>query len=107
MLRVAAVAAFLLLVVVPWSRGTAASADRTAARSAVAASAVAAPRFVRNISTGETGWFSSPGLVDLNGDRRLEIVAPLYSTFVFDAKGRPLGKGTATRGRVDAPGVVA
>ncbi len=69
--------------------------------------AVAAPRFVRRIETGETGWFSSPGLVDLNGDRRLEIVAPFYSTFVFDAKGRALGKTTATKGRVYAPGVVA
>jgi hypothetical protein len=68
---------------------------------------VAAPRFVRNIETGETGWFSSPGLVDLNGDGRREIVAPFYSTFVFDAGGRPLGTGTATEGRVYAPGVVA
>src|SRR5215207_3764173 len=67
----------------------------------------AAPRFVRNIPTGETGWFSSPGLVDLDGDRRLEIVAPFYSTFVFNAKGRLLGKGTATEGRVYAPSVVA
>jgi FG-GAP-like repeat len=67
----------------------------------------AAPRFVRNIPTGETGWFASPGLVDLDGDRRLEIVAPFYSTFVFDGKGRRLGKGTATDGRVYAPGVVA
>jgi hypothetical protein len=69
--------------------------------------AVAKPRFVRNIATGETGWFSSPGLVDLNRDGRLEIVAPFYSTFVFSAKGRLLGKGTATSGRVYAPGVVA
>ena len=68
---------------------------------------VAKPRFVRNIATGETGWFSSPGLVDLDGDRRLEIVAPFYSTFVYSANGRLLGKGTATRGRVYAPGVVA
>ena len=30
---------------------------------------VAKPRFVKNIATGETGWFSSPGLVDLDGDR--------------------------------------
>ncbi|HEX6761776.1 MAG TPA: FG-GAP and VCBS repeat-containing protein [Gaiellaceae bacterium] len=65
------------------------------------------PRFVRNIPTGETGWFSSPSLVDLNGDGRLEIVAPFYSTFVFDAKGRLLAKATATKGRVYAPGVVA
>jgi FG-GAP-like repeat len=68
---------------------------------------VAAPRFVRTIATGETGWFSSPSLVDLNGDGRQEIVAPFYSTFVFDAAGHPLGKGTATKGRVYAPGVVA
>jgi len=85
-------------------RGSAARAGCTAAKRTAA---VSAPRFVRTIATGETGWFSSPGLVDLNGDGRLEIVAPFYSTFVFDAKGRLLGKGTATRGRVYAPGVVA
>ena len=68
--------------------------------------AVRAPRFVRQIATGETGWFSSPGLVDLDGDGRLEIVAPFYSTFVFDAKGRQLGRGTASEGRVYPPSVV-
>jgi hypothetical protein len=68
---------------------------------------VQAPRFVRNIPTGETGWFSSPSLVDLNGDGKLEIVAPFYSTFVFSPNGRLLAKGTATKGRVYAPGVVA
>jgi VCBS repeat protein len=71
------------------------------------AARVAAPKFVRNIDTGETGWFASPALVDLTGDRRLEIVAPFYSTFVYDARGRLLGKGTATEGRVYAPEVVA
>jgi hypothetical protein len=69
--------------------------------------AVRDPRFVRRIDTGETGWFSSPGLVDLDGDGRLEIVAPFYSTFVFDAKGHQLGKGTASEGRVYPPAVVA
>ena len=68
---------------------------------------VAKPRFVRNIDTGQTGWFSSPGIADLDGDGSKEIVAPQYSTFVYDAKGRPLGTGTATEGRVYAPGVVA
>ena len=72
-----------------------------------ASAAVAKPRFVRNIDTGETGWFSSPGLVDLTGDKKLEIVAPFYSTLVYSAKGRLLGKGTASKGRVYAPGVVA
>jgi len=83
--------------------GTAAQPGCAAGRAAP----VSAPRFVRTITTGETGWFSSPGLVDLNGDGRLEIVAPFYSTFVFDARGKLLGKGTATKGRVYAPGVVA
>jgi hypothetical protein len=80
---------------------------RASCPAAGSAAPVAAPRFVRRIVTGETGWFSSPGLADLNGDGRLEIVAPFYSTFVFDAKGRLLGKATATKGRVYAPGVVA
>src|SRR5215217_8286799 len=71
------------------------------------AAPVAKPRLLRHIATGETGWFSSPSLVDLDGDRTLEIVAPAYSTFVFDARGRMLGKGTASKGRVYAPSVVA
>ncbi len=68
--------------------------------------AVRPPRLVRQIATGETGWFSSPGLVDLDGDGRLEIVAPFYSTFVFDARGRQLGRGTSSEGRVYPPSVV-
>jgi hypothetical protein len=78
-----------------------------AAAAPAAAAPVAKPRLVRNIATGETGWFSSPALVDLNGDRRLEIVAPFYSTFVFDSSGRRLATGTASKGRVYAPSVVA
>jgi hypothetical protein len=85
----------------------AAATSLTLVQSSSAAGGVAAPRFVRTIATGQTGWFSSPGLVDLDGDRRLEIVAPFYATFVFNAKGRLLGKGTATSGRVYAPSVVA
>jgi hypothetical protein len=69
--------------------------------------AVRRPKLVRNIATGETGWFSSPGLIDVAGDSKLEIVAPFYSTFVYNAKGRQLGKGTATDGRVYAPSAVA
>jgi hypothetical protein len=65
------------------------------------------PVFVRNLAAGETGWFSSPAVVDLLGDGKNEIVAPLYSTFVYDAQGNQLAKGTATQGRVYAPGVVA
>lgn len=68
---------------------------------------VAMPAFVRNIAAGETSWFSSPAVVDVDGDGKKEIVAPLYGTFVFDAMGKQLAKGTATQGRVYAPGVVA
>jgi hypothetical protein len=68
---------------------------------------VAQPTFVRNIQTGETGWFSSPAVVDLDKNGKKEIVAPFYSTFVFDAQGNKIGKGTVTGGRVYAPSVVA
>ncbi len=69
--------------------------------------AVLSPTFVRNIKSGETGWFASPAVVDLDKNGTKEIVAPFYSTFVFDAQGKQIGKGTATGGRVYAPGVVA
>lgn len=65
------------------------------------------PIFVRNVKTGETGWFASPAVVDLDKDGKKEIVAALYSTKVFDASGKELAKGTATKGRVYAPHVVA
>lgn len=67
---------------------------------------VAAPRLVRQIRTGQTGWFSSPSLADLDGDGTLEIVASFSSTFVVDSAGRRLATGTATTGRVYAPSVV-
>ena len=87
--------------------GDAGIAASKACKAAGGTAPVAAPVFVRNIAAGETGWFSSPAVVDLNGDGKKEIVAPLYSTFVFDAAGQTLGKGTATQGRVYPPGVVA
>jgi hypothetical protein len=72
------------------------------------------PVFVWNAkgdkSWAETGWFSSPGIVDLDGDGKKEIVAPFYSVFVFDASGKTLStikKDTYTKGRVYAPAVVA
>ncbi len=105
--RLAAVTGLFVVALVLSAGEGASVTDRGPNGRAAPSAPVAAPRFVRNIRTGETGWFSSPGLVDLNGDRKLELVAPFYSTFVFDAKGRLLGKGTATKGRVYAPGAVA
>ena len=103
----ALVTAGLFVTLTGGSSATSARQVRADCAAAGGRAPVVAPRFVRAIATGETGWFSSPGLVDLNRDGRLEIVAPFYSTFVFDGKGRQLGKGTATKGRVYAPGVVA
>jgi hypothetical protein len=93
--------------VVRTAGGLASSQASTSCVHHAATHPVRRPRFVRNIPTGETGWFSSPSLVDLDHDGRKEIVAPFYSTFVFNAKGRRLARGTATQGRVYAPSVVA
>jgi hypothetical protein len=75
---------------------------------------VARPVRVRTMtgdkSWAETGWFSSPGLVDLDGDGKKEIVAPFYSLFVFDSAGNTLStipEGSFTQGRIYAPAVVA
>lgn len=74
---------------------------------------VARPVRVRTMtgdkSWAETGWFSSPGLVDLDGDGKKEIVAPFYSLFVFDSAGKTLAtvpEGSYTKGRIYAPAVV-
>jgi hypothetical protein len=83
-------------------------AETPACKSENGTAAVQMPTFVRNVKTGETGWFASPAVVDLDKNGTMEIVAALYSTSVFDAQGKPLGaKGTATMGRVYAPHVVA
>ncbi|MGH7435087.1 MAG: FG-GAP repeat domain-containing protein, partial [Polyangiaceae bacterium] len=87
--------------------GDAAVTPTVACAKGSGATSVQSPTFVRNIRTGETGWFSSPAIIDVNGDGKPEIVAPQYSTFVFDAQGKKLATGTATMGRVYAPGVVA
>ncbi len=71
------------------------------------AALVQQPTFVRNLKTNETGWFSSPAVFDLDKDGKNEIIAPMYSTFVFDAQGKQLSKASVTKGRVYAPGVVA
>ncbi len=82
-------------------------APQAACKAQGGSSPVAMPTFAFNVKTGETGWFGSPAVVDLDKDGKNEIVATLYSTFVFDATGKQLAKGTATMGRIYAPGVVA
>jgi hypothetical protein len=70
---------------------------------------VAAPVFVRNLP-GQTAWYSSPAIADLDGDGTNEIVAPFYDVFVYDAAGNVLDDEATDVyhfGRVYAPGVVA
>src|SRR5262245_22552656 len=79
----------------------------TTCKSSGSSGAVQSPKHVRNIKTGETAWFASPAILDLDGDGKKEIVAPHYSTMVFDATGKQLAKMTATKGRVYTGAVVA
>ncbi len=71
---------------------------------------VSRPRFVMNLAIGNTGWYSSPAVVDIDGDGGKEIVAPFYDIAVWDADGtllHRLERGEYHQGRVYAPAVVA
>ncbi|MBU1537462.1 VCBS repeat-containing protein [Myxococcota bacterium] len=56
---------------------------------------------------GQTSWYASPVVVDLDGDGTMELVAAYYDLFVFDHEGNLLARGTEGEGRVYAPHVVA
>ncbi len=71
-----------------------------------AAGAVQAPEFRQNVP-GETSWFASPVVVDLDGDGNRELVAAYYSVFVYDATLALLAEDGTGDGRVYAPHVVA
>jgi FG-GAP-like repeat len=68
---------------------------------------VHAPVFVRNIPSGETGWFASPVVSDL-GDPASgqKIVAAYYTLFVYDASGSLLDSAAGNGSRIYAPHVV-
>jgi len=67
---------------------------------------VQAPVFVRNLS-GQTSWYASPLIADLDGNGSNEIIAAYYDIFVFDSAGTLLDRTTDQQGRVYAPHVVA
>jgi hypothetical protein len=57
---------------------------------------------------GETSWYASPIIEDLDGDGKRELIAAYYSVFVFDAQGNQLAKTEkGGDGRVYAPHIVA
>jgi hypothetical protein len=67
---------------------------------------VQAPVFVENLS-GQTSWFASPVVVDLDGNGSNELVAAYYDVFVFGSDGGLLHRAQDGSGRVYAPHVVA
>jgi hypothetical protein len=67
---------------------------------------VQAPQFVMNLA-GQTSWFASPVIADLDGDGNRELIAAYYSVYVFASDGTLLDRVDGNGGRVYAPHVVA
>jgi hypothetical protein len=63
------------------------------------------PEFVRNIS-GQTSWYASPVVVDLNKDHTKEVVAAYHTLYVYDAQGNVLDSAAGNGERIYAPHVV-
>ena len=68
--------------------------------------AVQRPQFVRNIPSGQTGWFASPAVADLDHDGNNKLIAGYYSLFVYDPSGRKLAQADGNGSRIYAPFVV-
>ena len=67
---------------------------------------VQAPEFRYNLQ-GQTSWYASPLIQDLDGDGDNELIAAYYSVYVFDSGGELLAELDGGEGRVYAPHVVA
>jgi len=67
---------------------------------------VQAPVFVRNVPSGETGWFASPIVSDLGEKGAKKIIAAYYTLFVYDANGNLLDQAKGNGSRIYAPHVV-
>ncbi len=64
------------------------------------------PQFVMNLP-GQTSWYASPLIADLDGDGNNELIAAYYSVYVFSRDGTLLDRVDGNSGRVYAPHVVA
>ncbi|NNG02005.1 MAG: VCBS repeat-containing protein [Desulfobacteraceae bacterium] len=63
------------------------------------------PVFVRNLN-GQTSWFASPVVEDLDGDGSNELIAAYYSLYAFSADGSLLDRADGNGSRIYAPHVV-
>ena len=68
-------------------------------------SEVQAPVFRMKLN-GQTSWFASPVLADLDGDGKNELIAAYYSVYVFNSQGQLLDRVDHNGGRIYAPHVV-
>jgi hypothetical protein len=66
---------------------------------------VQAPVFVRNVK-GQTGWFASPIVADLDKSGAKKIIAAYYTLYVYDARGNLLDSAAGNGSRIYAPHVV-
>jgi FG-GAP-like repeat len=66
---------------------------------------VGEPQFVMNLS-GQTSWYASPLIVDLDNDGHNELIAAYYSVFVYDHEGTLLDRIDGGNGRIYAPHIV-
>ena len=66
---------------------------------------VQAPVFVRYL-TGQTSWYASPVIHDLDGNGSKELIAAYYDTYVFSCSGVQLDRAETGNGRVYSPHVV-
>ena len=66
---------------------------------------VARPQFVMNLE-GQTSWYASPVVADLDNDGNKELIAAYYSIYVFGSDGRLLDRADDGSGRVYAPHIV-
>lgn len=71
----------------------------------MSAGEVQKPEFWKNIE-GQTSWYASPVVYDLDGDGKKELIAAYYALYVFDDQGNLLSKAEDGEGRVYAPHVV-
>ena len=67
--------------------------------------AVQAPVFLRNIP-GQTSWYASPVVADLDKDGHNELVAGYYKLYVYDNQGTLLDTADGNGSRIYAPFVV-
>ncbi|MBN2531198.1 MAG: VCBS repeat-containing protein [Deltaproteobacteria bacterium] len=76
-----------------------------ACEAGVSAGPVSEPLFWKNVR-GQTSWFASPVVFDLDGDGSNELITAYYAIYVLDSNGDLLAELSDGDGRVYAPHVV-